>query len=1143
MKPAATLGAYDHTKIEPKWQKYWHSKKLYQATEDPKMKKFFGLIEFPYPSGDGLHVGHIRSNTAMDIISRKRRAEGYNVLYPIGWDAFGLPAENYAIKTGTQPAVVVKKNIDTFRRQLKALGFSFDWSREVNTTDPAYYKWTQWIFLQFFKKGLAYKKKMTINWCPKDLIGLANEEVINGACERCGTAVEKREKEQWMLAITKYADRLLSGLDARVTPKGDLLEGSIDQPCFTQTTEPGAVRPELPFVERKAIVAIVKHWSEDKYIGLKWKKVDWQTLITGGLEGDQTPVEGAAMEIIEETGYKNPTFVRHLGKVDAKFFHVPKNVNRYAHFDALYFELKDGDRNEITAEEQGNHDVVWLSKEEMTAFVSPDSQRYVWAKFLDPTITSESFGAPVLNWREAIKEQQRNWIGKSEGAELVFKLKARDFQGKEINVFTTRPDTIFGVTYVVLAPEHVLIKEFLSVVGNKSEVESYIAQVKKESDMERTDATKEKTGVELKGVKAINPANNEEVPVWIADYVLADYGTGAVMAVPAHDERDGVFAKKYGLPIREVVAPLINVTQGDFASRPGVKTVARECILAIVKHWEKDEFLCLKAPKHGWTTFVIGGIDPGEDPVEAAKREIIEETGFTDFTLVKKLGGHVYAKHFAPHKNENRSAMLDGYYFELKSGARQPVAEHESNHQQISWVARKDIPTALHPKITDWAFWQRFVSPDAPFVGDGVLENSGSFNGKESSLIKKEIAESVGGKWITTFKLRDWIFSRQRYWGEPIPVVNCKACGLVPVPEKDLPVKLPPVKNYKPTETGESPLAAITKWVNTKCLQCKGPATRETDTMPNWAGSSWYYLRYADPKNKKAFADREKLNYWTPVDWYNGGMEHTTLHLLYSRFWHKFLFDLGLVPTDEPYTKRTSHGLILAEGGVKMSKSKGNVINPDGIVATVGADSLRLYEMFMGPFDQPIAWDTNNIAGVRRFIERVWKLREKVVAQTDEKTDDVVSVNNTIHKAIKKVSDDIELMRFNTAISALMITLNKLETFEAISAGHYEVFLQLLAPFAPHVTEELWASLGNKKSISFAPWPVYDPALAVDSEATIIIQINGKMRGTFRAPVDALQEDLEYRAKNAPEAAKWLEGKEVKKVIVVPNKLVNIVVG
>ncbi|OHA16831.1 MAG: hypothetical protein A3C79_00685 [Candidatus Taylorbacteria bacterium RIFCSPHIGHO2_02_FULL_45_28] len=1343
----SSLKPYDHKTIEKKWQKYWESR----GGTSVSAKKFYGLIEFPYPSGDGLHVGHIRSNTAMDVIARKRRAQGYNVLYPIGWDAFGLPTENYAIKNGVQPAVVTKKNTDIFRRQLKALGFSFDWSREINTTDPAYYKWTQWIFLQFLKKGLAYKKKMTINWCPKDLIGLANEEVINGACERCGTPVEKREKEQWMLAITKYADKLLSGLNAKVAEDGTLIEDDFGTPLFTQMTETSAIRLELPYVERDAIMAIVKHWSEDKYIGLKWKKVAWKTLITGGPEGNQTLEEAAIAEIAEETGYKNPKLIRHLDRVDSKFFHVPKNINRYAHFDVMYFELQNSDRNEITSEEQGNHDVEWLSKEEMTKFLTPASHQYVWKKFLNPDLNVNSYGKPLLDWKESIKDSQRNWIGKSEGAELTFKIKAANLD-KQIKVFTTRPDTLFGVTYVVLAPEHALVKELLPNVENKEEVEAYIGKVKKESDIERTDAKKEKTGVELKGVKAVNPANNEEVPVWIADYVLADYGTGAVMAVPAHDERDGDFAKKCGLPQREVVAPMINVTEGDFAFRPGVKIVDRQCVLAIVKHWEKDEYLCLTSKRHGWTTFVIGGIDQGEDAVAAAKREITEETGFTDFASFRPLGGHVYAKHFAPHKNENRSARLNGFYVELKSGTQQPVAEHEANHQEISWIPRKDIANRLHPKITDWAFWQRFES-DKAYVGEGILENSGKFDGQDSESAKKEITEAVGGKWVTTFKLRDWIFSRQRYWGEPIPVVHCQKCGIVPVPEKDLPVKLPKVKNYKPTETGESPLAAISKWVNTKCPQCvadkkktkyfifdfdgvlgntwdimnsakvrmgdaetideaakdslshfdKKPidarnhfltpeqrkerqewittfgkhlsesnfglfdefikelkkiknvklavassgsaqyvlpalkksglkfthilayedhhskeekvericedwgidiknayyftdtkadilelenimdrkqivgcawgyhgydrlkellpeknillhpkdihsffntncsAKRETDTMPNWAGSSWYYLRYADPKNKKAFADPKKLKYWTPVDWYNGGMEHTTLHLLYSRFWHKFLFDLGLVPTNEPYLKRTSHGLILAKGGEKMSKSKRNVINPDDIIETVGADSLRLYEMFMGPFDQSIIWNTENIAGVRRFIERVWKLQERIVPKTDEKISDFMLVNKIIHKAIKKVSDDIEGMRFNTAISILMITLNELEKAEAVDDEQYGTFLQLLAPFAPHVAEELWSSLGHKNSIGTVSWPIYDPALAADTEITIMVQINGKTRGSFVAPVDTSKEELEKRAKAIPESAKWLKGKDVKKVIVVHNKLVNII--
>ncbi|MEK7213916.1 MAG: class I tRNA ligase family protein [Patescibacteria group bacterium] len=766
------MNPYNHNKIEKKWQKYWESKKLNKAKENNKKKKFYSLIEFPYPSGKGLHVGHIRSNTAMDIISRKRRREGYEVLFPIGWDAFGLPTENYAIKIGIQPAIVTKKNTDTFRKQLKSLGFSFDWSREINTTDPKYYKWTQWIFLQLLKKGLAYKKKMTINWCPKDMIGLANEEIVDGCCERCGTKVEKREKEQWMLAITKYAERLDKDLD-------------------------------------------------------------------------------------------NTDFL------------------------------------------------------------------------------------------EKIKIQQRNWIGKSEGAEIDFPVKCFD---KKIKVFTTRPDTIFGVTYIVLSPEHYLVNELISKISNKLEVEKYIKNTKNKNEIERTDAKSEKTGIELKGVKAINPANKEEIPIWIADYVLANYGTGAVMAVPAHDERDKQFALKYTLPIKEI----------DLA---------------------------------------------------------------------------------------NKEEMISKY-----------------------------------------------------------------------------------GKPITKFKLRDWIFSRQRYWGEPIPVVHCEKCGIVPLNEKDLPLKLPKVKNYQPTETGESPLATISKWVNTKCPKCKGKAKRETDTMPNWAGSSWYYLRYIDTKNKKAFADSKKLKYWTPVDWYNGGMEHTTLHLLYSRFWHKFLFDEGLVPTNEPYKKRTSHGMILTEEGEKMSKSKGNIINPDEIVKNLGADTLRIHEMFIGPFDQAIAWNSDTIAGSRRFLEKVWKLQEKIGKDSNE------NIEILIRKTIKKVTEDIEGMRFNTAISSMMILVNEFEKQSEIDKIDYEILLKLLAPFAPHITEEIWLILGNKKSIHLSSWPKYDESKLVESVFKIMIQINGKVRGQIESNADISDQELEKTAINKPEIKKWIEGKTIKKMIIIKGKLINIVV-
>ncbi len=800
---------YNHLAIEKKWQKLWEKKKIFRAKDFSKNKKFYSLIEFPYPSGEGLHVGHIRSNTAMDIISRKRRSEGYNVLYPIGWDAFGLPTENYAIKTGTPPAVVTKRNTDNFRRQLKALGFSFDWEREVNTTDPKYYKWTQWIFLQLLKKDLAYKAKITINWCPKDKIGLANEEVIDGCCERCGTMVEKREKEQWMLRITKYADRLDKDLD-------------------------------------------------------------------------------------------------------------------------------------------------------------------------------------TVDYLEKIKIQQRNWIGKSQGSEIVFQIVLDDFTNVgNVKVFTTRPDTLFGATYVVLAPDHewVLskVQDDSKTLINKDEILRYIEEVKNKTEMERTAEGKVKTGVALLGVKAVNPATNEKIPIFIADYVLSTYGTGAIMAVPAHDERDFEFARKYKLPIKEVIA--------------------------------------------------------GGNGISA-------------------------------------------------------------------------------------------------FIEEGNLINSGKFTSFTSSEAKKAITEFVNGKIVTKYKLRDWVFSRQRYWGEPIPVVYCDTCGVVPLPEKELPLILPKIAKYEPTDNGESPLSSISKWVNTKCPKCKGKAKRETDTMPNWAGSSWYFLRYIDPKNTKKLADFKKLKYWTPVDWYNGGMEHTTLHLLYSRFWNKFLYDIGAVSKSEPYKRRTSHGLILAKGGEKMSKSKGNVVNPDEIVKYYGADTLRTYEMFMGPFSEAIAWNEDNIFGVRRFIERVWRFSEKV----DKNVKPSQKFEVVLHRTIKKVSEDIESMSFNTAVSAMMILLNEMEKLEKVSKKDFELFLKILNPFAPHITEELWQILGNKSFLALEKWPKADKKKMRELEVNIVIQINGKVRAQMMIETGAKEEDVVERAQKLEDVEKWLIGKEVRKAIYVKNKLLNLVV-
>jgi len=816
------MKSYDHKKIEKKWQNEWEKKKIYQAKDKTNKKKFYGLIEFPYPSGDGLHVGHPRPYIGMDVISRKRRMEGNNVLFPIGWDAFGLPTENYAIKTGKDPRDVTKKNSTNFKRQIKSLGISFDWSREINTTDPKYYKWTQWIFLQFLKNGLAYKKKMLINWCPQDKIGLANEEVVNGACERCGATVEKREKEQWMLAITKYADRLDADLD-------------------------------------------------------------------------------------------------------------------------------------------------------------------------------------TVNYSPQIKLAQRNWIGKSEGAEIDFAISGST---SSIKVFTTRPDTLYGATYLVLSPEHEIISKLKSQIINRDKVDMYVLESKARNEQERMKEEKEKTGVGLLGIKAINPATNEEMPVWVADYVLSGYGTGAIMAVPAHDERDFEFAKKFNLSI-----------------------------IQVIKH--------------------------------------------------------------------------DG--------------------EEI-------------------------------YTGTGAMINSGRFDGMDSEKAKSEIIKFVGGQVKTTFKLRDWIFSRQRYWGEPIPVVHCDECGIVPVPEKDLPVELPKVKNYQPTDSGESPLANISKWVNTKCPKCKGKAKRETDTMPNWAGSSWYYLRYTDPKNAKAFAGEKNLKYWLGndpagggVNWYNGGNEHTTLHLLYSRFWHKFLFDLGLVPTSEPYMKRTSHGLILAEGGEKMSKSRGNVVNPDDIVERFGADTLRLYEMFMGPFEQAIAWSEDAIIGPRRFLEKVWKIGSKFSANKISSGFTLPGVPGGTHtvqksylpkilnKTIKKVSEDIEAMRFNTAISAMMILATEMEKAENVDKEDYKKFLKILAPFAPHIAEELWAILGEKKSINLADWPVWDENLLKDEELKIVVQVNGKVRAEMMVQVDEAEEYIKKKVLELEQVKKFTKDQEIKKVIYVKNRLINIV--
>ena len=799
---------YNHKAVEEKWQKIWEDKGVFHASDDTEKEKFYALIEFPYPSGQGLHVGHPRPYTALDTVARKRRLEGYNVLYPIGWDAFGLPTENYAIKNHIHPEIVTKKNIARFKKQIQSLGISFDWSREINTTDPEYYKWTQWIFIQLYKHGLAYKKEMNVNWCTSCKCVLANEEVVNGVCERCGSEVVHKVKSQWMLKITEYADRLINDLD-------------------------------------------------------------------------------------------------------------------------------------------------------------------------------------LVNYPDRVKAQQKNWIGRSKGAEVDFATTT----GDTLTIYTTRADTLYGATYMVISPEHPMIEKWADKISNMDEIKKYQEAAARKSDFERTEVAKEKTGVRIDGVNAINPVNNKEIPIFISDYVLVSYGTGAIMAVPAHDTRDWEFAKKFDLPIIEVV-----------------------------------------------------------------KGGNVQEEAYTDCAKGIMVN----------------SGMLDGLTVD---------------------EAKK--------KIIDW------------------LTSEGKGHSK------------------VNYKLRDWVFSRQRYWGEPIPIVYCEKCGYVPIDEKDLPLRLPMVESYEPTDNGESPLAKMTDWINTTCPCCGGKAKRETDTMPQWAGSSWYYLRYMDPHNKNAIASKEALNYWSPVDWYNGGMEHTTLHLLYSRFWHKFLYDIGVVPTPEPYAKRTSHGMILGENGEKMSKSRGNVVNPDEIVDEYGADTMRLYEMFIGDFEKAAPWSKASIRGCRRFVERYWNLQSVLIDGDKIRPE----LEGAFNKAIKKVGEDIENIKFNTAIATLMALINDISNVKSINKEELRIFSILLNPFAPHVTEEVYEAckLGNG-ILAEAEWPEYDESKCVDESVEIVVQVNGKVKDKLEADEGLNDEELKNMALSSDKVKELTTGKNIVKVIVVPKKLVNIVV-
>jgi leucyl-tRNA synthetase len=954
------MASYNHKEIEKKWQKKWEEEKVYSTNASGDKKKWYGLVEFPYPSGSGLHVGHVRSYTGMDIIARKRRAEGYEVLFPIGWDAFGLPAENYAIKTGIHPSIITEENIRNFRRQLKSCGFSFDWDREVHTADPQYYMWTQWIFSQMYTKGLAYKKEMPVNWCPKDKCVLANEEVIDGACERCGTLVEKKNKQQWMLAITKYAERLDKDLD--------------------------------------------------------------------------------------ETAYL-----------------------------------------------------------------------------------------------EKIKIQQRNWIGMSEGSEIDFILKAGDTH-LPFTIFTTRADTLFGCTYCVLAPEHAIVEKLLegTVLGNKEEVIFYKDAARLKLDIDRSAEGKVKTGVRLEGVVAINPANNEEVPVFIADYVLPHYGTGAIMAVPAHDERDYQFAKQYNLPIRDVVGKHFDLT-GNHKEKEGVETLIRRTVDPILVDKEGNVF-CVKEP-NGDIHFAGGGVDEGETDAEALAREIKEETGFTDFVITKPVVPYMSVFGFRHTKQKNQRTSGPAYEVLLQSNNRIHSEVEDGDHELVV-LKKEEVLGALSWEHHRFIF-EQYLKKDHLFTGEGILTNSGQFSGLKSLEARKKITDFVHGRIVKKSKLRDWVFARQRYWGEPIPLVYDKDGALHPVHVSNLPVTLPQVDKYEPTENGESPLYQVPEWVYVKgYLDDDGYFhqdetkeeifRRETDTMPQWAGSSWYFMRYVDPHNKVALGSDALLAKWLPVDWYNGGMEHTTLHLLYSRFWYKFLFDIGIVPTSEPYYRRTSQGMILGEGGVKMSKSLGNVVNPDEIIEEYGADTLRLYEMFIGPFDQAIAWNAQAVSGVKRFLDKVYGFKSKIKDQE--------STLPETHKLIKKVTEDIETMSFNTSVSQMMIWANFFEKEEFISSSDFKLFLQVLSLFAPHLGEELWEEVVKEGSVHAQVWPRYDPSMLITSEVTIALQISGKLRGTLQVPHNTEDVDLITMVKNHEMYQKYTGNIEPKKIIIIKNKVVNIVI-
>lgn len=1355
--------------MEAKWQNTWAEAGTYTAhTGDPaaNQDKFYGLVEFPYPSGEGLHVGHPRSYTAIDLVTRKRRMEGKNVLYPIGWDAFGLPTENFAIKHKIRPVDATKKNVANFTRQIKSLGFGFDWTREIDTTDPAYFKWTQWQFLQFVKAGLAYKAKSVINWCPRCKIGLANEEAQGGVCERCGNPVEKREKEQWMIKISKYADRLIDDLKTV-----DYLDKIASQQVnWIGRSEGAEVVFRVP--KFKKILAATNN---------KGKLARVRMLFAAILPGVEilSPAEAGLQEVEVEEGrdmrenalnkaraYRGKTDLPILGmdtglciKGETLEIASPKRnalggvdeaslsqEEKAARMDAFYREIATKHGGEVPGHWQ-----------DFTALVLPDGTEEIHEGKRHIILTNQRKGEmdiyfPVrglykvaANGKYVSEQTQDEVIHQELGSLQIL----TTICSEEVRVFTTRPDTLFGVTYVTLAPEHALVQQWLNAgrIKNAEAVRAYIETVKSKTDMERTAETKDKTGVVLEGVFATNPVNGEQVPVWIADYVLAGYGTGAVMAVPAHDERDYAFAETHGLPVKQVVAPYVCLS-GPYEPRADKETRTRAVVSAIIRRAGTDEYL-LQDMSDGRRGFTGGGVEEGETMEEALRREVREETGYTEMKIVAHLG-EIWGNGYKPKKDLNCFDSDQVFVVEVTGEPQQTRAEEDLTAHQLVWKPVSEVEGFVNLQHHQFA-WRLYRSGPACFTEEGIATTtSGFLSGLQTKEAKNAmitwLESHAAGKAMKTYKLRDWVFSRQRYWGEPIPLVHCESCakkkqrvlmlhgfsstpeggwypsvkraleeagfevmvpllpctnspsvdewmdllkpymeqlgeedmivghsiggraalellertqcrigrlilvapalgmypearykervqkeperkadfeflrdfiqkpvawerieplvqssvvmwssddqviaepshtlfpvgwyidrlsgrghfsaeeqpeifdrilsfkntGWIPVPDAQLPVTLPEVDAYEPTDNGDSPLANIASWVNTTCPKCHGPATRETDTMPNWAGSSWYFLRYCDPKNEREFASAEALKYWLPIDLYNGGMEHTTLHLLYSRFWHKFLYDMGHIPEvcgSEPYAMRRSHNMILGEGGVKMSKSKGNVVNPDDVVKEYGADVFRIYEMFIGPYDQPAPWDTNGVEGVRRFLDRVWYVFHASSAGREEEGESSsarrADLDTLYHQTIKKVTDGIDHLQFNTPVSQMMILANAYQDFGCVPAAHRKGFIQILAPYAPHVAEELWQEEGYAFSVHKSGWPTYDPAKLVGSTFELVIQVNGKVRDKITVAQDITEEAAKKLALESEAVQKWLGAEGPKKVVYVKGKLVSVVV-